>query len=112
VFVFDGLQFGRREPESQTRAEQARAFEQAWELYDQQRADQVVDAFSNAGTYASDLCQPLCAPPLLTSDGCIGTPKPTELYRFLQRILFENGIDFMVAPYSASAQVILNRVWD
>jgi hypothetical protein len=50
VFVFDGLEFGRREPQSQARAEQGRAFEQAWELYDQQQADQVVDAFSNAGT--------------------------------------------------------------
>ncbi|KAL1980154.1 hypothetical protein VTN96DRAFT_4585 [Rasamsonia emersonii] len=82
VFVFNGLDFGRRDPQPQARAESARAFEQAWELYDQQQADQVVDAFSNAGT-----------------------PKPEELYRFLQRILFENGVAFMVAPYSAAAQL-------
>jgi hypothetical protein len=49
VFVFDGLEFGKREPQAQARAERARAFEQAWDLYDQQQADQVVDAFSNAG---------------------------------------------------------------
>ncbi|KKA17790.1 hypothetical protein T310_8266, partial [Rasamsonia emersonii CBS 393.64] len=48
VFVFNGLDFGRRDPQPQARAESARAFEQAWELYDQQQADQVVDAFSNA----------------------------------------------------------------
>lgn len=59
LFVFDGLQFGQKEPENQTRAEQARAFEQAWELYDRQQADQVVDAFSNAGTCPTDLCRPL-----------------------------------------------------
>ncbi|KKA18633.1 hypothetical protein T310_7403, partial [Rasamsonia emersonii CBS 393.64] len=35
----------------------------------------------------------------------LGTPKPEELYRFLQRILFENGVAFMVAPYSAAAQL-------
>ncbi|KAL1966789.1 hypothetical protein VTN77DRAFT_3754 [Rasamsonia byssochlamydoides] len=82
VFVFNGLDFGRRDPQTHARAESARAFEQAWELYDQQQADQVVDAFSNAGT-----------------------PKPEEYYRFLQRILYENGVAFMVAPYSAAAQL-------
>ena len=54
TFVFDGLQFGVEESQNRartesTRAESARAFEQAWDLYDQQQADQVVDAFSNAG---------------------------------------------------------------
>lgn len=49
VFVFDGLEFGKRQLHNRARAERARAFEQAWELYDQQQADQVVDAFSNAG---------------------------------------------------------------
>ncbi|CRG90670.1 putative protein YlaA [Talaromyces islandicus] len=87
AFVFDGLQFGVEESQTRartesTRAESARAFEQAWDLYDQQQADQVVDAFSNAGT-----------------------PKPEELYRFLQNVLHENGIDFFVAPYSAAAQL-------
>lgn len=49
VFVFDGLEFGKRDPQTQARAERARAFEQAWDLYDKQQADKVVDAFSNAG---------------------------------------------------------------
>lgn len=30
---------------------------------------------------------------------------PEQLYRFLQQILRENDIDFMVAPYNACAQV-------
>lgn len=34
-----------------------------------------------------------------------GNPEPAEFYRFLQRILYENNIDFFVAPYSAAAQV-------
>ncbi|KAL2011533.1 hypothetical protein VTN00DRAFT_4251 [Thermoascus crustaceus] len=82
VFVFNGLDFGKREHRPHVRAESARAFEQAWELYDQQQADQVVDAFSSAGTL-----------------------EPEFLYRFLQRILHENGVEFLVAPYSAAAQL-------
>lgn len=54
LFVFDGLQFGVEDSQNRVRnesrrADSARAFEQAWDLYDQQQADQVVDAFSNAG---------------------------------------------------------------
>ena len=49
VFVFNGLDFGKREPDFSAQAESSRALEQAWEFYDQQQADQVVDAFSSAG---------------------------------------------------------------
>ncbi|KAJ6144472.1 hypothetical protein N7470_008367 [Penicillium chermesinum] len=94
VFVFNGLDFGRKDQRSNsTTPASPRSFEQAWDLYDQQQADQVVDAFSNAGPEAADQPQ--------TS----GTPPPETLYRFLQRILLQNGIPFMVAPYSAAAQL-------
>ena len=58
VFVFDGLQFGVEDSQNRVRndsrrADSARAFEQAWDLYDQQQADQVVDAFSNAGAFVA-----------------------------------------------------------
>ncbi|EIT82188.1 XPG I-region protein [Aspergillus flavus] len=82
VFVFDGLDFGTKNQRPHVSPESVRAFEQAWDLYDQQQADQVVDAFSGAGT-----------------------PRPESLYRFLQRILHNNGIDYIVAPYSAAAQL-------
>ncbi|EAW13089.1 MKT1 family protein [Aspergillus clavatus NRRL 1] len=82
LFVFNGLDFGKKDQRPQAQAESVRAFEQAWELYDQQQADQVVDAFSSAGT-----------------------PRPGSLYKFLQRILYQNGVDFIVAPYSAAAQL-------
>ncbi|CAI7584445.1 unnamed protein product [Penicillium glandicola] len=80
VFVFNGLEFGKKEQRAQPAA--SRSFEQAWELYDQQQADQVVDAFSSAGT-----------------------PPPETLFKFLQRILTQNGVEFIVAPYSAVAQL-------
>ncbi|KAJ5945789.1 hypothetical protein N7454_002628 [Penicillium verhagenii] len=81
VFVFDGLEFGKRDHRTPAQPVTVR-LEQAWELYDQQQADQVVDAFSNAGT-----------------------PPPETLFKFLIRILSQNGISFIVAPYSAVAQL-------
>ncbi|CAI7675586.1 unnamed protein product [Penicillium manginii] len=81
VFVFNGLEFGKKDHLAATQPA-SRSYDQAWELYDQQQADRVVDAFSNAGT-----------------------PPPETLYRFLQRILKQNGVSFMVAPYSAAAQL-------
>lgn len=50
LFVFDGLEVGKPVSDVAVRAQTARAFGQAWELYDSGHADQVVDAFSNAGT--------------------------------------------------------------
>ncbi|OJJ37272.1 hypothetical protein ASPWEDRAFT_446958 [Aspergillus wentii DTO 134E9] len=83
VFVFNGLDFGKKNQRPHLQQpESVRAFEQAWDLYDQQQADRVVDAFSGAGT-----------------------PRPESLYRFLQRILHQNGVDSIVAPYSAAAQL-------
>lgn len=82
VFVFNGLEFGNREERPRIHPESVRAFEKAWEFYDRKQADQVVDAFSGAGT-----------------------SQPESLYRFLQRILHQNGVDFIQAPYSAAAQV-------
>ncbi|PLB47328.1 PIN domain-like protein [Aspergillus steynii IBT 23096] len=82
LFVFNGLGFSTKDQRPAVQPESVRAFEQAWDLYDQQQADQVVDAFSGAGT-----------------------PRPETLYRFLQRILRAHDIEYMVAPYSAAAQV-------
>ncbi|KAE8148945.1 PIN domain-like protein [Aspergillus avenaceus] len=89
IFVFNGLDFGTKNQRPHVSPESVRAFEQAWDLYDQQQADQVVDAFSGAGT-----------------------PKPESLYRFLQRILYSNGVEYIVAPYSAAAQVRRTNRYD
>ncbi|KAJ5246185.1 XPG N-terminal [Penicillium chermesinum] len=143
VFVFNGLDFGRKDQRSNsTTPASPRSFEQAWDLYDQQQADQVVDAFSNAGMVyffppGSPSISPISpvsgtsfvpaipfwigqSPTSLESPAfsifptgpeaadqpqTSGTPPPETLYRFLQRILLQNGIPFMVAPYSAAAQL-------
>ncbi|KAK4870601.1 hypothetical protein LT330_004949 [Penicillium expansum] len=120
IFVFNGLEFGKKEHRAQPAA--SRSFEQAWDLYDQQQADQVVDAFSSAGMithYPYLNLSPVTDPwgfyryywaqgSFLTSadtTGPSGTPPPETLFKFLQRILTQNGVDFIVAPYSAAAQL-------
>jgi hypothetical protein len=118
IFVFNGLTFGKREQRAQPAA--SRSFEQAWDLYDQQQADQVVDAFSSAGMITYPIFH---VTPMTDSSGCTyyywtqqddpiadtavlsGTPPPETLFRFLQRILHQNGVEFIVAPYSAVAEV-------
>jgi hypothetical protein len=49
IFVFSGLDFGKKNQRPAIQHETVRAFENAWELYDQQQADQVVEAFSSVG---------------------------------------------------------------
>ncbi|KAJ5973444.1 hypothetical protein N7481_010654 [Penicillium waksmanii] len=124
IFVFNGLEFGKKDnltaPQSASRS-----YAQAWELYDQQQADRVVDAFSNAGMMTTLLLEPASPwtklPPAMlpyhfwSQQATIpdtdydyrepGTPPPETLYKFLQRILNQNGVSFMVAPYSAAAQL-------
>ncbi|KAJ6113118.1 XPG N-terminal [Penicillium capsulatum] len=123
IFVFNGLDFGKKQKDLRNRAQAAsvRSFEQAWDLYDQQQADQVVDAFSNAGMIfylypfpswstsapdVGDIHWILPSYATTTDQYCYsGTPPPETLYKFLQRILNQNGISFLVAPYSAAAQL-------
>ncbi|KAJ5315431.1 hypothetical protein N7476_005738 [Penicillium atrosanguineum] len=104
IFVFNGLQFGKKEHRTNTSPASVRSFEQAWDLYDQQQADQVVDAFSNAAHSFARAPQQF-SPVLADQSQISGTPPPETLYKFLQRILNQNGVSFMVAPYSAAAQL-------
>jgi hypothetical protein len=126
VFVFNGLEFGKKDHLAATQPA-SRSYDQAWELYDQQQADRVVDAFSNAGMITTPLigraslwtnpppamtpCSPWSQQAMILGNVTDydyrepGTPPPETLYRFLQRILKQNGVSFMVAPYSAAAQV-------
>lgn len=123
IFVFNGLEFGKKEYRTPIQPPSVRSFEQAWELYDQQQADQVVDAFSNAGmliyspfqflslqptsspVFDPHKSRPPSSPDAADQNHPSGTPPPETLYKFLQRILHQNGVSFMVAPYSAAAQV-------
>ncbi|KAJ5312514.1 hypothetical protein N7508_003344 [Penicillium antarcticum] len=117
IFVFNGLDFGKKEQRPQPTS--SRSFDQAWDLYDQQQADQVVDAFSSAGmisyySFLFSIGSPAFSPIHWTRRSIStaadpkqrsGTPPPETLFKFLQRILTQNGVEFMVAPYSAAAQL-------
>ena len=82
VFVFNGLDFGKQDLAVAQHATAARAYEHAWTLYDQHQADKVVAAFMSAGAPVKSLSL------------------------FFQRILIEHKVEFMVAPYSAAAQLV------
>lgn len=128
IFVFNGLDFGKKEKDLRDRAQalSVRSFEQAWDLYDQQQADQVVDAFSSAGMVIYSYPFPSWSDSTPTANydnwaqsryqhttdqySSPGTPPPETLYKFLQRVLNQNGISFLVAPYSAAAQVSITAM--
>lgn len=39
------------------------------------------------------------------TDTAIGTLQPHEIYKYFIKILYDNSVDFQVAPYSAWPQV-------
>jgi hypothetical protein len=80
LFVFSGLNLVKDEfgPSEQA----ARRLDDAWRFYDANNAAAAVETFKSSNAV-----------------------KATDLFRFLQTILREDGVQWMVAPYTASAQV-------
>ncbi|KAK5456156.1 hypothetical protein LTS15_005475 [Exophiala xenobiotica] len=81
VFVFSGLDYVDKSPPDSQSVESRRAQEEAWHEYLSGNSKGTVSHFSKA-KYQIDV-----------------------MTRTLQKILVENGIEFMVAPYSATAQL-------
>jgi hypothetical protein len=80
IFVFSGLNLLK---DSFAESEQAsRRLAEAWTYYDANNAALAVETFKESKAV-----------------------KATDLFRFLQTILRENSVAWMVAPYTASAQV-------
>jgi hypothetical protein len=82
IFVFSGLDVGRKDATFAQAEASVRANASAWSLYDSGRADEAVEAFSNSGSVTSE-----------------------DLFRYLQTILREEDVRYQVAPYTAWAQV-------
>ncbi|KAI9820963.1 MAG: hypothetical protein M1832_003435 [Thelocarpon impressellum] len=82
LFVFSGLDVGPKHQPSRDEGLAARANTLAWELYDQHEPVKAVETFGDSGSV-----------------------KPYSLFRFLQRILRDRKIEFMVAPYNACGQL-------
>ncbi|KAF3930657.1 hypothetical protein ABW19_dt0206960 [Dactylella cylindrospora] len=83
LFVFSGIQPLRTDKVSAVADMTAKNRSNAWALYDGGHAKEAVEAFGDSGIL-----------------------QPQEIYRYLRKILRENGIDFQVAPYAAWAQLV------
>lgn len=85
IFVFNGLDVGKGDPTFNASEESARVSTQAWDHYAGSNPSATVQAFA---------------------DSNLVTAK--DLYRFLQTILEEQEVEFLVAPYCAWAQVSIS----
>lgn len=92
LFVFSGLEVGKREAAFAASEEAARINANAWNLYYNNDADASVTAFGKSDAVT-----------------------PESLFRYLQVVLREENVDFLVAPYGAWAQVrfapVLGRIY-
>lgn len=100
TFVFNGLDYATKEPSGARSATNLRAHEEGWLAYKNDDTQATVKAFEKAGK----MFESSMLPPLLTSpDVTVET-----LYRWFQRQLKTLGVQFLVAPYSATAQVCVS----
>ncbi|EKG16520.1 DNA repair protein [Macrophomina phaseolina MS6] len=82
LFVFNGLDIGRREKLFRTSDEASRVTAEAWELYNQSEAERAVTTFGEAPSTRND-----------------------DYLRNFQSLLNEAGAEFIVAPYTAWGQL-------
>ena len=97
MFIFSGLDYVTKEPSSARSAMNLRAHEEGWLEYMNGHPRAVLNAFKKAGK-PHDLLEKL---PSLTLQDC----AVEILYRWFQRLLKKLGVQFLVAPYGATAQV-------
>lgn len=98
-FVFDGLDFRNKEQPSSKSLANRKAHEDGWKHYSDGDADQTVAGFSRAGKNHEFLVSR--STELRHSSAC-----PVEtLHKYLQKLLSDFQVKWMVAPYSAVAQV-------
>ena len=82
VFVFNGQGTNDQHKALQTALRHSKNVDEAWNLYNASDPEKAVAQFGNSCTFQVD-----------------------HIYRYVQKLLFENNVDFLVAPYSASAQL-------
>jgi hypothetical protein len=82
LFVFSGLDVGKNDSVLAEALRNTQLHSDAWALYDKNEGNRAVDTFRKSAAVA-----------------------PEELFRLLQTILREEGVEFIVAPYGAPAQV-------
>jgi hypothetical protein len=99
TFVFNGLDYATKEPSGARSATNLRAHEEGWQAYKNDDEDATVKAFGKAGKMSGFYILPH---PLTSQAFTVET-----LYRWFQRLLKTLGVQFLVAPYGAAAQVCL-----
>jgi hypothetical protein len=82
LFVFSGLNVGKSDTALAEALRNTQTHSDAWALYDKNDPSNAVDTFRKSTAVA-----------------------PESLFRLLQTILREEGVEFIVAPYGAPAQV-------
>lgn len=100
-FVFPGLDYGKKGNVGRGYEESLRLIGEAWNLYRSSQPGAAVETFGRSGKHRS-------AYPEYRNTRLIcllGAIKPEALFRFMQSALQELEVEFVVAPYSASAQV-------
>ena len=103
-FVFNGLEWGIKDDPFSASMATARANANAFDIYERDHAKEAIGVFRESG------CHGLFDAAQLTHNDLtsyIGAPTPAALVPFLKKVLHENDIDFIIAPYSSLAQVIL-----
>lgn len=100
LFVFNGLDVGKKDRPFKASDDAARLNAEAWDLYHQHLAEKAVDTFGNSGKEAQEMPQAVNK-----WAESLGFAKPEDYYHLLQSILHTKKVDFQVAPYSAWGQV-------
>lgn len=102
-FVFNGLGWGIKDDPFAASIASARANASAFDIYERDQAKEAIGVFRDSGHHS-----PFDGAKLtftgLTSDA--GTPTPASLVPFLKKVLHEHDYPFIVAPFSALAQVL------
>lgn len=102
-FVFSGLSYTGQENKLQASLKAAKTVANAWELYGNSQPEHAVSEFGTLCTHDFP-CYPRsgsCSP----DEHPLGTLDVDNVYRYMQFLLKKHGVSFLVAPYSAAAQV-------
>jgi len=99
VFVFSGLDITEHDDPFQQKQEEAAVNANAWNLYDSHQAEASVAKFGESSEEHTWNDMPIIV--LIMADYVTAE----DLFPALQSILTERGLRFLVAPYSAWAQV-------
>ena len=106
-FVFNGLDWGIKDDQFAISIASARQNATAFDIYENDRAKEAIGVFRESGLIPFGPFGPLGIANsrfgALTLEA--GAPTPAALVPFLKKILHENDIPFIVAPYSSLAQV-------